>query len=165
MLCTHYEHFKTPVTCNVVLPSHYMYQKRSHREGASPTFQKYIEDGLAEIERQRNSAVVSSDGGNVTHHTITPTSDSNVNNFSTDHWMEKLNIMLVNTRGAPSGTNYDGNSLLDNKAPDENLNVNQQFGDKSSVLSLLKKDHHPESLSSNRLELLQQKLAQIRQPE
>ncbi|GAB0097358.1 protein mini spindles [Sergentomyia squamirostris] len=133
-------------------------------KGASPTFQKYIEDGLAEIERQRNSVVVSSDGGNVTHHTITPTSDSNVNNFSTDHWLEKLNTMMIKSRGAASGTNYDGNSLLDNKAADENLNVNQQFGDKSSVSSLLKKDHHPEPISSNRLELLQQKLAQIRQP-
>lgn len=62
-------------------------------KGASPTFQKYIEDGLAEIERQRNS-VVSSDGDNITQN-ITPTTDTNVNNFNSDYWLDKLNTMLV----------------------------------------------------------------------
>uniref|UniRef100_A0A6B2EE03 Putative microtubule-associated protein n=1 Tax=Phlebotomus kandelakii TaxID=1109342 RepID=A0A6B2EE03_9DIPT len=130
-------------------------------KGASPTFQKYIEDGLAEIERQRNS-VVSSDGDNITHN-MTPTTDTNVNNFNSDYWLDKLNTMMVKSRGAAASNNYDGSSLLDNKTADENLNVNQQFGGKSTV-SLLKKDMNPEPISSNRLELLQQKLAQIRQP-
>ncbi|XP_055712026.1 protein mini spindles isoform X3 [Phlebotomus papatasi] len=130
-------------------------------KGASPTFQKYIEDGLAEIERQRNS-VVSSDGDNITQN-ITPTTDTNVNNFNSDYWLDKLNTMLVKSRGAASSTNYDGSPLLDNKAADENLNVNQQFGGKATV-SLLKKDVNPEPISANRLELIQQKLAQIRQP-
>ncbi|XP_059619515.1 protein mini spindles isoform X2 [Phlebotomus argentipes] len=127
-------------------------------KGASPTFQKYIEDGLAEIERQRSG----SEGDNITQ-TMTPATDSNVNNFNSDYWLDKLNTMVVKSRGAAASTNYDASSVMDNKTADENLNVNQQFGGKSTV-SLLKKDMNPEPISSNRLELLQQKLAQIRQP-
>uniref|UniRef100_A0A1B0CWF7 Uncharacterized protein n=2 Tax=Lutzomyia longipalpis TaxID=7200 RepID=A0A1B0CWF7_LUTLO len=128
-------------------------------KGASPTFQKYIEDGLAEIERQRSATA----GGDNISQNISSTTDTNVNSFNSDYWLEKLNSMKVKSRGGASSTNYDGTPLLDNKAADENLNVNQQFGGKST-LSLLKKEMKPEPISSNRLELLQQKLAQIRQP-
>lgn len=121
-------------------------------KGASPSFQKYIEDGLAEIERQRYQEA----GGDnkCDSNLVSSTTTKSANKQDADYWLEKLNNLRGNL--SPSRNN-DIRNMTDNKITDENLNLNQL----PQKMSMIRKDKA--ELSPNRLEHLQQKLAQIKQ--
>ncbi|XP_055384465.1 protein mini spindles isoform X2 [Condylostylus longicornis] len=130
-------------------------------KGASPCFQKYIEDGLAELERQYSNSNNSNNqnnanGDNKYDTKIMPSTNRPGNKLDPDYWMEKLSRLRAKGN-LNSSKNDDINHLIDNKVADENLNLNQI----QTKVSLIRKDK-PE-LSPNRLEHLQQKLAQIKQ--
>jgi cytoskeleton-associated protein 5 len=83
--------------------------------GSSPYFQKFINDGLANLRKE------SLNNTNNNDEETTPRAlemDSN----NPDYWMQKLNMYRV--RGKLQ-SNEDRDSLMDNKIADENLNMNQ----------------------------------------
>jgi len=93
--------------------------------GASPYFQQYINEGLAELQSQNNTnnnQFTGSSGGG---------GDANGDrgsNPDSDYWMSRLN--MYRKRGMLN-PNQDDHKLMamidkmDNKTADENLNVNQ----------------------------------------
>lgn len=92
--------------------------------GASPYFQQFIENGLADVQRMRQNTTNNNDlgaaGDNITTHRYH--AQQQVGGASNpDHWMEKLNS-LMNRGSVP--VNHD-NHTMDNKVADENLNLNQ----------------------------------------
>ncbi|XP_017478345.1 PREDICTED: cytoskeleton-associated protein 5 isoform X2 [Rhagoletis zephyria] len=149
-------------------------------KGASPSFQKYIEDGLAEIER---AVAQSGDAGNglqctqngdnridanFQHQTTAASglgcssggSAGGVKTADPDFWMDRLNHLLSK---ANLGRNADGMSgthsmLMDNKVADENLNLNTMNA-QQKMSSLIRRDASKPELSPNRLQHLQAKLA------
>ncbi|XP_038112365.1 protein mini spindles isoform X2 [Culex quinquefasciatus] len=145
-------------------------------KGASVSFQKYIIDGLAELDAKNqglgdgnNKAMA---GNRVAASTINP-----------DYWMERLNSLMTKTNpGQPNSATVNG-QYSDNKITDENLNVNQLQQPK---VNLLRKEvggglgsgltvpmggggvggvggGNSGSISMHRRELLAQKLEQIKQ--
>ncbi|XP_039442789.1 protein mini spindles-like isoform X3 [Culex pipiens pallens] len=145
-------------------------------KGASVSFQKYIIDGLAELDAKNqglgdgnNKAMA---GNRVAASTINP-----------DYWMERLNSLMTKTNpGQPNSATVNG-QYSDNKITDENLNVNQLQQPK---VNLLRKEvggglgsgltvpmggggvggvggGNSGSISLHRRELLAQKLEQIKQ--
>ncbi|XP_034486256.1 protein mini spindles isoform X2 [Drosophila innubila] len=114
-------------------------------QGASATFHKYIEEGLAEIERNQNAGS-----------TQAPDNRTDVNyqnaTHDPDYWMDRLQKMM-STRSSAD----DGSNILDNKVADENLCLNSMNPQKVSLIRREK----PE-LSPNRLQHIQAKLAQIK---
>ncbi|KAI8121731.1 Protein mini spindles [Lucilia cuprina] len=154
-------------------------------KGASPSFQKYIEEGLAEIQR-----TVSTTGEGNQSQTNLPTqlsdnrlvarssylTDANYQNQHAsaigenagvkpdpDFWMDRLNQLRAKANLAPH-RNADGSLLtnshlmmMDNKVMDENLSLNTMNAQK---VSLIRRDK-PE-MSPNRLQHIQAKLAQIK---
>ncbi|XP_067640412.1 protein mini spindles isoform X4 [Eurosta solidaginis] len=154
-------------------------------KGASPSFQKYIEDGLTEIER----AVAQSGGaGDVTqrtqngdnrlvssrfsyltdanfqqHQTTSASclSGSSGGNGDPDFWMDRLNHLISK---ANLNRNVDGISgthamLMDNKVADENLNLNTMNAQQKTSSSLIRRDASKPELSPNRLQHIQAKIA------
>jgi len=123
--------------------------------GSNPTFQRYITEGLAEIERERNGA------GAVFTKTMTPPSVTN--NSQPDQWMERLKY-LKQMANLNSGAGGDDNAHMDNKIADENLNLNQ-FQMSNNVI----KEQKPlgsnvhDTVTKARLQSLQEKLAQLKQ--
>ncbi|XP_055907668.1 protein mini spindles isoform X2 [Eupeodes corollae] len=134
-------------------------------KGASPSFQKYIEDGLIEIERTQGQAQSTTNGDNKFESNFHQASTGS--NFGTsmggdkadpDFWMDRLNHLRAKANLGPHrSAEMGGHHMLDNKVADENLNLNQL----SQKVSLIRKEK-PE-LSPNRLQHIQAKLAQIKQ--
>lgn len=88
--------------------------------GSSPFFQKFIQDGLAELQRaSQNNTNNNQQSNEETASTPTQGSD-NPNN--PDYWMHKLNMYRV--RGKLH-SNEEREPMMDNKIADENLNMNQ----------------------------------------
>lgn len=86
-------------------------------KGASVSFQKYILDGLSELDaRKRSAGDGDKKGGNrVGQSTTNP-----------DYWMERLNSLMTKTNHPANQQNNATNSQYsDNKITDENLNLNQ----------------------------------------
>lgn len=92
--------------------------------GASPYFQHFIENGLADVQRARQNTTnnnhdlgAAGDNANITTHRYH--AQQQVGGASNpDHWMEKLNTLM---NRAPVNDNH----TMDNKVADENLNLNQ----------------------------------------
>uniref|UniRef100_A0A1I8P7A2 TOG domain-containing protein n=1 Tax=Stomoxys calcitrans TaxID=35570 RepID=A0A1I8P7A2_STOCA len=154
-------------------------------KGASPSFQKYIEEGLAEIQRstgnvgdvnpaQCNLASQSNDNRlaprssyltepNYQNQQCPAISDSTGAKPDPDFWMDRLNHLRAKANLAPH-RNPDGSlvsnshfPMMDNKVMDENLSLNSMNAQKVSVIRRDK----PE-MSPNRLQHIQAKLAQIK---
>lgn len=100
--------------------------------GASPYFQQYINDGLAEIQRMSQNNTNNNNNANNTKQDVTAGGDNiQANRFnshlangdgkSPDFWMEKLNMYRVRAK-LPSN---EQQQEMDNKMADENLNLNQ----------------------------------------
>ncbi|CAO1409163.1 unnamed protein product [Diamesa serratosioi] len=133
--------------------------------GASPYFQQYINDGLAEIQRMsQNNTNNNNNNANNTKQDVTAGGDTiQANRFNThlangdgkspDFWMERLNMYRVRAK-LP---NSEQQQEMDNKMADENLNLNQI----QRLTTLTRKD--VDQIPANRLEMLQQKLAQYKQ--
>lgn len=109
-------------------------------QGASPYFQQFINEGLAELKRssqnntnnnQCSGSGIDSDSGMRSSQEIAPNSSNSVDS---DYWMQKLN--MYRKRGKLN-SNDEGNTMIDNKIADENLNMNQL---QSRMTSSTKKD-------------------------
>lgn len=106
--------------------------------GASPCFQKFIEDGLADIERSIQSNTTGSRGNSGGQ----PSQDNKINEqpnvYSSghnrimsssntlkdaDYYLDKLNSLRV--KGNLPSVQTNDYQLMDNKIADENLNMNQ----------------------------------------
>ncbi|KAM7363198.1 msps cytoskeleton-associated protein 5 isoform 2-T4 [Cochliomyia hominivorax] len=140
-------------------------------KGASPSFQKHIEDGLAEIQRtvstagDGNPSQISDNRLDENYHNQHATAASENSSIKPDpeFWMDRLNQLRGKANLAPH-RNADGSLLssshlvmMDNKVMDENLTLNTMNAQK---VSLIRRDK-PE-MSPNRLQHIQAKLAQIK---
>lgn len=99
--------------------------------GASPYFQTFINDGLAELQRTSQNST------NNNHANESTDRDDNqmrnqADGNNPDYWMQKLNMYRV--RGK---LQTDERETLDNKVADENLNMNQI---QSKLTSMTRKD-------------------------
>ncbi|KAH8294844.1 hypothetical protein KR018_003531 [Drosophila ironensis] len=132
-------------------------------QGSTATFQKYIEEGLAEIERNQNSGSASTQApDNRTAATRSYLTDANQNTgHDADFWMDRLHYHLsgggVSGKIAAGRSADDGSHMMDNKVVDENLCLNTMNAQKASLIKRDKRD-----MSPNRLQHLQAKLAQIK---
>ncbi|XP_070073686.1 protein mini spindles isoform X7 [Drosophila takahashii] len=123
-------------------------------QGSSATFHKYIEEGLAEIERNQNAGSTQAPDNRT---------DANYQNsgHDADFWMDRLQYHLsgggVAGKLASARSADDGSHMLDNKVADENLCLNGMNAQKASLIKRDKRD-----MSPNRLQHLQAKLAQIK---
>ncbi|XP_070073685.1 protein mini spindles isoform X6 [Drosophila takahashii] len=131
-------------------------------QGSSATFHKYIEEGLAEIERNQNAGSTQAPD-NRTAATRSYLTDANYQNsgHDADFWMDRLQYHLsgggVAGKLASARSADDGSHMLDNKVADENLCLNGMNAQKASLIKRDKRD-----MSPNRLQHLQAKLAQIK---
>lgn len=101
--------------------------------GASPYFQTFINDGLAELQRTTQNSTnnnQSVETGSNDDNQMRNQADGNPNN--PDYWMQKLNMYRV--RGKLQN---DEKESMDNKIADENLNLNQI---QSRLTTLTRKD-------------------------
>jgi hypothetical protein len=107
-------------------------------KGASPLFQQYISDGLADLQRasQNNTNNNQSGSGEEEDMTAMRGSQESGNSSNPDYWMQKLNMYRV--RGKLQ-TNEDRDTIMDNKMADENLNMNQMQS-RMTTTSATKKD-------------------------
>lgn len=140
--------------------------------GASPYFQTFINDGLAELQRSSQNSTNNNQSVDVKHDENQMRNQADGNSNNADYWMQKLNMYRV--RGKLESEEKES---MDNKIADENLNMNQiqsrlttmtrkdvslikiaQIFDFSPLESFLQVDHIP----AQRLSLLQQKLAQYK---
>ncbi|XP_030375807.1 protein mini spindles isoform X2 [Scaptodrosophila lebanonensis] len=126
----------------------------SFLQGASATFHKYIEEGLAEIERNKNSGSNQPDNR----------TDANYQNaereIDPEYWLDRLQYLTGGGGGGSKLSSHhtgDGSNMFDNKVADENLCLNSINSQKASLIRREK----PE-LSPNRLLHIQAKLAQIK---
>lgn len=121
-------------------------------QGSSAPFHKYIEEGLAEIERNQNAGS-----------TQVPDNRTDVNYQNNgpdpDFWMDRLQYHMTGgaAKLASARSADDGSHMLDNKVVDENLCLNGMNAQKASFIKREKRD-----MSPNRLQHLQAKLAQIK---
>ncbi|XP_043656970.1 protein mini spindles isoform X4 [Drosophila teissieri] len=121
-------------------------------QGSSAPFHKYIEEGLAEIERNQNAGS-----------TQAPDNRTDVNYQNNgpdpDFWMDRLQFHMTGgaAKLASARSADDGSHMLDNKVADENLCLNGMNAQKASLIKREKRD-----MSPNRLQHLQAKLAQIK---
>ncbi|CRK99142.1 CLUMA_CG012503, isoform A [Clunio marinus] len=122
--------------------------------GASPYFQTYINNGLAELKQlSQNNTNNNQDEDEVNGDENQVRNQAVGNSSNADVWMQKLNMYRV--RGKLQN---DENEPMDNKIADENLNLNQI---QSRLTTLTRKD--VDHIPAQRLSLLQQKLAQYKQ--
>lgn len=145
-------------------------------KGASVSFQKYIIDGLAELDAKKNS--VKESDKKIMAPNCLPQSTTNP-----DYWMERLNSLMTKTSQAANHQSSAVHSqYADNKITDENLNLNQM----QPKVNLLRKEavgglgsglspttgtgtggsgnaNIVSSIPLHRRELLAQKLEQIKQ--
>ncbi|XP_055592596.1 protein mini spindles isoform X2 [Uranotaenia lowii] len=143
-------------------------------KGASVSFQKYIIDGLAELDSHQKQ---SSGGMEKKSVAGTRIAQSTTN---PDYWMDRLNSLMTKTHPNQQGNATQQHQFSDNKITDENLNLNQL----QPKVNLLRKEAGgglgsgltPASISGggannslvsnisvHRRELLAQKLEQIKQ--
>ncbi|XP_053968988.1 protein mini spindles isoform X4 [Anastrepha ludens] len=154
-------------------------------KGASPSFQKYIEDGLAEIERAVAQSGGAGDGmqytqngdnriassrfsyltdANFQHQTTSAGSSGGsaggVKTADPDFWMDRLNHLIskANLSRNADGMSATHTMLMDNKVADENLSLNTMNA-QQKMSSLIRRDASKPELSPNRLQHLQAKLA------
>lgn len=143
-------------------------------KGASVSFQKYIIDGLAELDAKNQGH---GDGNNK----VAPGNRVAPSTINPDYWMERLNSLMTKTNPNQQNSTVNG-QYSDNKITDENLNVNQL----QPKVNLLRKEvggglgsgltvpvsggvgggvgsGNSGSISLHRRELLAQKLEQIKQ--
>ncbi|XP_037896088.1 protein mini spindles isoform X2 [Glossina fuscipes] len=144
----------------------------SFLKGASPSFQKYIEEGLADIQRNTGSlssqtnpqnAQINDNRLDANYQQTSSVSESHSSGLRADpdFWMDRLNQLKAKAN-MPPHRNADGCLLtsahmMDNKVVDENLSFNNMNTQK---VSLIRRDK-PE-MSPNRLQHIQAKLAQIK---
>nr|XP_029730104.1 protein mini spindles-like isoform X2 [Aedes albopictus] len=145
-------------------------------KGASVSFQKYIIDGLAELDAKKNS--VKESDKKIMAPNCLPQSTTNP-----DYWMERLNSLMTKTsQTANHQSSAVHSQYADNKITDENLNLNQM----QPKVNLLRKEavgglgsglspttgtgtggsgnaNIVSSIPLHRRELLAQKLEQIKQ--
>ncbi|KPU75563.1 uncharacterized protein Dana_GF11924, isoform G [Drosophila ananassae] len=132
-------------------------------QGSSATFHKYIEEGLAEIERSHHTDTGTQAPDNRTAATRSYLTDANHQNTAhdADFWMDRLQYHLsgggVGGKLSSGRSADDGSHMLDNKVADENLCLNSINSQKASLIKRDKRD-----MSPNRLQHLQAKLAQIK---
>lgn len=86
-------------------------------KGASVSFQKYIFDGLAELDAKKHSTKESDK--KIMAANCMPQSTTNP-----DYWMERLNSLMTKT-GQAANHQSSNSQYTDNKITDENLNLNQ----------------------------------------
>lgn len=101
--------------------------------GASPYFQTFINDGLAELQRSSQNSTNNNHANEAMDNDdkqMRNQADGNPNN--PDYWMQKLNMYRV--RGKLQN---DDQEMMDNKVADENLNMNQI---QSKLTSMTRKD-------------------------
>jgi cytoskeleton-associated protein 5 len=101
--------------------------------GASPYFQTFINDGLAELQNASQNSTNNNQAAEmngVDENQRGNQADGNPNN--PDYWMQKLNMYRV--RGKLQS---DEKEPMDNKIADENLNMNQI---QSRLTTMTKKD-------------------------
>ncbi|XP_011182447.2 protein mini spindles isoform X2 [Zeugodacus cucurbitae] len=150
-------------------------------KGASPSFQKYIEDGLADIERAVAQSGGAGDGlqraqngdnrvdANFQYQTTTASglghssgggSAGGAKTADPDFWMDRLNHLIskANLSRNADGMSATHTMLMDNKVADENLNLNSMNA-QQKMSSLIRRDVNKPELSPNRLQHLQAKLA------
>ena len=140
--------------------------------GASPYFQTFINDGLAELQRssQNNTNNNADTGTNNENHEMRNQADGNPNN--PDYWMQKLNMYRVRRK-----LQNDEKETVDKKVVDENLKMNQI---QSRLTTMIRKDvswkcchrhganfnrcshQQVDHIPAQRWSLLQQKLAQYK---
>ncbi|KMZ03264.1 protein mini spindles isoform X3 [Drosophila simulans] len=129
-------------------------------QGSSAPFHKYIEEGLAEIERNQNAGSTQAPD-NRTAATRSYLTDVNYQNSGPDpdFWMDRLQYHMTGgaAKLASARSADDGSHMLDNKVVDENLCLNGMNAQKASLIKREKRD-----MSPNRLQHLQAKLAQIK---
>nr|CAB55772.1 microtubule associated protein [Drosophila melanogaster] len=129
-------------------------------QGSSAPFHKYIEEGLAEIERNQNagSTQVPDNRTAATRSYLTDVNYQN-NGPDPDFWMDRLQYHMTGgaAKLASARSADDGSHMLDNKVVDENLCLNGMNAQKASFIKREKRD-----MSPNRLQHLQAKLAQIK---
>lgn len=99
-------------------------------KGSSPFFQKFIQDGLAELQKTSQNNTNNNQQFNEGT-ASTPTTQGSDN---PDYWMHRLNMYRV--RGKLQ-TNEEKEPIMDNKIADENLNMNQI---QSRLTTLAKKE-------------------------
>lgn len=101
--------------------------------GASPYFQTFINDGLADLQRSSQNSTNNNHANETMDNDdkqMRNQADGNPNN--PDYWMQKLNMYRV--RGKLQN---DDQETMDNKVADENLNMNQI---QSKLTSMTRKD-------------------------
>lgn len=101
--------------------------------GATPYFQTFINDGLAELQRTTQNSTNNNQSGDTENNDdnqMRNQADGNPNN--PDYWMQKLNMYRV--RGKLQNEEKES---MDNKIADENLNMNQI---QSRLTTLTRKD-------------------------
>ncbi|XP_039231809.1 protein mini spindles isoform X2 [Drosophila yakuba] len=128
-------------------------------QGSSAPFHKYIEEGLAEIERNQNAGSTQEpDNRTATRSYLTDVNYQN-NGPDPDFWMDRLQFHMTGgaAKLASARSADDGSHMLDNKVADENLCLNGMNAQKASLIKREKRD-----MSPNRLQHLQAKLAQIK---
>ncbi|XP_033245413.1 protein mini spindles isoform X4 [Drosophila miranda] len=153
----------------------------SFLQGSSATFHKYIEEGLAEIERSQNGMPGSAGQAPdnrlaATRSYLTDANHQNLNHNQNaagerdaDFWMDRLQYLMgggvgvgVSVSGKMMSTRHtadDGSRvMMDNKVADENLCLNSGLG--SQKASLIRREKP--DVSPNRLQHIQAKLAQIK---
>ncbi|XP_034663855.1 protein mini spindles isoform X2 [Drosophila subobscura] len=142
-------------------------------QGSSVTFHKYIEEGLAEIERSQKG--MSGSAGQApdnrmaaTRSYLTDANNHQNQNAGAEHdadfWMDRLQYLMgggVGVGGKMMSTRHtsdDGSRMMmDNKVADENLCLSSMNSQKASLIRREKPD-----VSPNRLQHIQAKLAQIK---
>nr|NP_001163627.1 mini spindles, isoform B [Drosophila melanogaster]NP_001247131.1 mini spindles, isoform F [Drosophila melanogaster]ACZ94923.1 mini spindles, isoform B [Drosophila melanogaster]AFH06449.1 mini spindles, isoform F [Drosophila melanogaster] len=127
-------------------------------QGSSAPFHKYIEEGLAEIERNQNAGSTQDNRTAATRSYLTDVNYQN-NGPDPDFWMDRLQYHMTGgaAKLASARSADDGSHMLDNKVVDENLCLNGMNAQKASLIKREKRD-----MSPNRLQHLQAKLAQIK---
>lgn len=102
-------------------------------KGATPYFQTYINDGLADFQRSsQNNTNNNHSNESVDHEDNQMRNQADGNPNNADYWMQKLNMYRV--RGKLQN---DDKESMDNKVADENLNMNQI---QSRLTSMTRKD-------------------------
>ncbi|XP_053685172.1 protein mini spindles [Sabethes cyaneus] len=88
-------------------------------KGASVSFQKYIFDGLAELDASKQNTSENAKNASTVNRLAQSTANP-------DYWMERLNSLMTKSNHQPNQPNCAVSSQYeDNKTTDENLNHNQ----------------------------------------
>lgn len=96
-------------------------------QGASPYFQQFINEGIADLQRASQNSTNNNQGSGGSRcedgSAMRTSHESGTTNSSNpDYWMQKLNMYRI--RGKLHSSE-DQDTMLDNKLADENLNMNQ----------------------------------------